>query len=583
MCPTPAKKKKAEGRFLFFVLLHLCCVREMAEPGAQARSIRSQQRCRNIALYGFCKFENRGCEFMHAPAGAAGSVSFGAGAGMDRSSSAPPDEHQFGMSASVASVGAAQHAQLQRPAQFHAHPASAAASGGNSGASPGAGHPRAAVPIGPRPGRRELSSFFVRDAVRAEIVQHHVLECSQLPLSVTQELGLPPRVHNYHNLVPLDDHSVPAHPGVFGFTTSVFKCTSSSDGLTYVIRRIEGYRPSNQQALKMGELWKRVRSPSVVPLSELFVSKDFGDTNSVFFASPYYPAAETLEQKYFRGGDVELLPEPILWTFLAQMLSALRVVHAEGFACRMLVPSKILVSGANRFRVQGCGIVDVLSFDGNKPPPVNQHEDLLMLGKLLLMLAVRSLSAVPQLSKSMEVLAANFSEDLNKLIVFLLTKPSGMSFPTVDDVATMAAPHLLTEIAQTRAESDLLRADLSTEIENGRMFRLMCKLGFVNERPEFEGQTQWSETGDRYLLKLFRDYVFHQSYEDGAPVVDMAHVVDCLNKLDAATDEKIMLMSRDEQSLLIVSYRDLNRCVAQVFSELVGGTDPGAGMSMYGQ
>jgi hypothetical protein len=26
----------------------------------------------------------------------------------------------------------------------------------------------------------------------------------------------------------------------------------------------------------------------------------------------------------------------------------------------------------------------------------------------------------------------------------------------------------------------------------------------------FEGDPAWSETGDRYLLKLFRDYVFHQ-------------------------------------------------------------------------
>jgi hypothetical protein len=27
---------------------------------------------------------------------------------------------------------------------------------------------------------------------------------------------------------------------------------------------------------------------------------------------------------------------------------------------------------------------------------------------------------------------------------------------------------------------------------------------------QHDGQMTWSETGDRYLLKLFRDYVFHQ-------------------------------------------------------------------------
>lgn len=41
----------------------------------------------------------------------------------------------------------------------------------------------------------------------------------------------------------------------------------------------------------------------------------------------------------------------------------------------------------------------------------------------------------------------------------------------------------------------------------------------------------WSETGDRYLLKLFRDYLFHQVAESGAPWVDLAHIVACLNKV----------------------------------------------------
>ena len=41
----------------------------------------------------------------------------------------------------------------------------------------------------------------------------------------------------------------------------------------------------------------------------------------------------------------------------------------------------------------------------------------------------------------------------------------------------------------------------------------------------------WSETGDRYLLKLFRDYLFHQVAESGVPWVDLAHIVACLNKV----------------------------------------------------
>lgn len=36
--------------------------------------------------------------------------------------------------------------------------------------------------------------------------------------------------------------------------------------------------------------------------------------------------------------------------------------------------------------------------------------------------------------------------------------------------------------------------------------------GFVNERPADHSHMtpNWSETGDQYVLKLFRDHVFHQ-------------------------------------------------------------------------
>ena len=34
---------------------------------------------------------------------------------------------------------------------------------------------------------------------------------------------------------------------------------------------------------------------------------------------------------------------------------------------------------------------------------------------------------------------------------------------------------------------------------------------------------EWSETGDRYLLKLFRDYLFHQVTETGSAWIDFAH------------------------------------------------------------
>lgn len=54
----------------------------------------------------------------------------------------------------------------------------------------------------------------------------------------------------------------------------------------------------------------------------------------------------------------------------------------------------------------------------------------------------------------------------------------------------------------------------------------------------------WSETGDRYMLKLFRDYLFHMITEDGRPWLDHAHILQCLNKLDAGTTEKVHVSIR---------------------------------------
>jgi PAB-dependent poly(A)-specific ribonuclease subunit 3 len=36
-------------------------------------------------------------------------------------------------------------------------------------------------------------------------------------------------------------------------------------------------------------------------------------------------------------------------------------------------------------------------------------------------------------------------------------------------------------------------------------------------------------------------------------------------QLDAGTDEKLMLVARDEQSCLVVSYKDIKTCIANAF------------------
>lgn len=134
----------------------------------------------------------------------------------------------------------------------------------------------------------------------------------------------------------------------------------------------------------------------------------------------------------------------------------------------------------------------------------------------------------------------------------------------------MISPKLVDYIAQVHSYSDTLEGQLQLALENGRVARLMMKLGFINERNDA------SETGDAYIVKLFRDHVFHQVDAEGKPLIDLAHVLYNLNKvssllikLDAFCDDRILLMSRDEQSCLIVSYREVATCVMNSYNDLL--------------
>lgn len=60
---------------------------------------------------------------------------------------------------------------------------------------------------------------------------------------------------------------------------------------------------------------------------------------------------------------------------------------------------------------------------------------------------------------------------------------------------------------------------------------LLCDLVCLCVLIRFQKDPTWSETGDRYLLKLFRDHLFHQVTEAGMPWIDLSHIVSCLNKV----------------------------------------------------
>ncbi|XP_071050850.1 PAN2-PAN3 deadenylation complex subunit PAN3 isoform X2 [Onthophagus taurus] len=445
------------------------------------------------------------------------------------------------------------------------------------------------------------SSFFISDDARLEILSRNALTLAQS--DPEQYPDLPQEVDNYHDLCPLEP--IPnntlqkAH---LGYQASMYKATNVKTGLRYCLRRIHGFRLQNTKCMTYVDQWKKLVHSNIVQLKEVFTTKVFND-NSLVFVYDYHPGSETLLSKHFtpdqlngytdpfandpsprpysqqknnilRHQQSNRLPESLIWNYIIQLTSALRIIHSAGLACRSLDPTKIIITSGNRLRLSCLGVMDVIMSDtsstGNASALIQhyQQDDLSALGKLVLALACKSTMAVQRdnITTALELVTRTYTADLRNLIMYLLTMAARRS---VTDLMPMIGARFYTQLDNIQSRTDVLENEVSKEMENGRLFRLLVKLGTINERPELNLDGTWSETGDRYMLKLFRDYVFHQVTEEGRPWLDMAHVVQCLNKLDTGAPEKVCLMSRDEQSILVVSYAELKHCLLQSFDEIL--------------
>ena len=335
---------------------------------------------------------------------------------------------------------------------------------------------------------------------------------------------------------------------------------------------------TNDKAIRSVQNWKRVCCGSVVTVHDAFTNRSFQDS-SLIFVTDYHPMSKTLAEQHLDGpnriqGRVggasgSHIPEQILWSYVTQIASALKAIHSVGLAARIIEPSKILLTGKNRIRLNACAIMDVVQFESQRKLEELQQQDLVSFGQLILGLGANSPALAHNPSKQMEHFSRAYSPQLNNSVYWLLNGMQTDTERNIDVFVTGISTQLISTFDSALHLDDQLTSDLSRELENARIVRLLTKLNFITERPEYEHDRQWSENGERYFLKLFRDYVFHQVDAQNAPVVDLGHVLACLNKLDAGTDEKVTLISRDEQSCFVVSYKELKKAVESSFQALL--------------
>lgn len=433
------------------------------------------------------------------------------------------------------------------------------------------------APIGPHNQsvlgyQRNVHDLFLPNDFREELQKKAAATLQILPNS-----QLPAQVDYFHSLVPLD-LSHQKNATIFGYPSWVYKAQSSKDGNFYALRRLEGFRLTNDKAIRSVQNWKRVCCGSVVTVHDAFTNRSFQDS-SLIFVTDYHPMSKTLADQHLDGpnryqGRVggtsgSHIPEPILWSYVTQIASALKAIHSVGLAARIIDPSKILLTGKNRIRLNACAIMDVVQFESQRKLEELQQQDLVSFGQLILGLGASSPTLAHNSSKQMEHFNRAYSPQLNNSIFWLLNGLQTDTERNIDVFITGISTQLISTFDSALHLDDQLTSDLSRELENARIVRLLTKLNFVTERPEYEHDRQWSENGERYFLKLFRDYVFHQVDAQNAPVVDLGHVLVCLNKLDAGSDEKITLISRDEQNCFVVSYKELKKAVESSFQALL--------------
>ncbi|KAF8854360.1 PAB-dependent poly(A)-specific ribonuclease subunit PAN3 [Acephala macrosclerotiorum] len=435
------------------------------------------------------------------------------------------------------------------------------------------------APIGPHKEdilayQRLAHDFFLPNDLREELQKK-----SEATRQVMPNSSLPPNVEHYHTLVALDTNHH-KNATIFGYPSWVYKAVSGKNGCYYVLRRIEGFRLSNERAIQQVRQWKRaIDNAGVVSVVDAFTTRAFGDS-SLVFVYDYHPMSKTLVEQHApttnRYGNRSAhtpIQEHVLWGYIVQIASAIRAVHEAQLAVRCMDPSKVLVTENNRLRLGACGILDVTRFETDQRTMTDvQQDDFVLFGRLILALASNNMSiastSVP-VKGALDHLNRAYSVEFKDTLIWLLTPVVPPSTKDFNEFLRGISGHVMSSFSNSLHANDTLTSQLSRELENGRLFRLICKLGEINERPEFDNNPKWSETGERYMLKLFRDYVFHQVNAEGRPVVNLGHILECLNKLDAGSTQQIKLISRDEQDCFIVTYKELKKQAEAAFQELI--------------
>lgn len=410
----------------------------------------------------------------------------------------------------------------------------------------------------------------------------------------------------FTHVLPLDVSDGDLTTGSTGYVSRVYKAVRRSDGAVLAIRRVDGAKVAQARAAEASRAWAVLEHPCVVSLRTAFVT-----AGALFLAHDYHPCAESAAERIrswqMRGaasgtpaqvaqrtstaaadaamggaaptagsvGPDGLPSEGALWRWAVDLFLGLRAAHARGLAFGAVPPTQVLFTAGDRVRLSGSGVMDVLEADRASSVPLAERQagDVRAVARVLLQLSLGSVStlvgaeaaAIKQLQSTGRRDLATFLED----VLNGAYEASSVVGALQDKVSDRAGEAL--------READALRALLAGEHGSGRLLRVLLKMGFVMDRPEQQADPSWSRAGEKHLLSLFRDFVFHQQDSGGAPALDVGHAVEALTRLDLGDEQAVALPSRDGQSMLTADYATVRESLEESFGVLRGRAAAGKG------
>jgi PAB-dependent poly(A)-specific ribonuclease subunit 3 len=298
----------------------------------------------------------------------------------------------------------------------------------------------------------------------------------------------------------------------FGYPCITFQVSSREDGYLYCLRRFDNVRSvSAKIALSVTEQWTNCipvqEHPGIVPFYQCFLSQ-----RAVFFVHHYIPRSQSLKD-LLTSCNGTALPENTIWSCIVQIVSAMRTIHRNLLAVRTLRLQYVLAttdvsSTRLRIRLGGVGIVDALEFESRKQVADLQCDDIRDLGRLILSISsgtdITSMTDNITFTRCDNFVAQHYSRELHNLAMTLIrSRPRP---PSINEVSQAIAQYCFDEQDAVYRSHDRIERSLCAEYESGRAVRLLLKLGYINERPEMGLNRRWSQSGDCYVLSLFRDY-----------------------------------------------------------------------------